>query len=314
MIKKIISCPYQLIHAIRSLIYDCGLVKRYKLPVCTIAIGNYSFGGTGKTPMTIFLAEYLARCSLRVAVLTRGYKSTIAKYPLILNSQDKNYPSGLGDEVLEMLSHFSRNNLCIHVAVDANRYRAGLELLALTEIDVFILDDGLQHLPLARDLNLLLINTQEQGYLRELPVLAKQKADYVIYTKADDRWIGHNTQSNVLKYKIHLRGKVNPDKPYTIMTAIGDPNSFISMVEQYLADNKLMNGKESIQKIIYKDHHNFSINEVTRVLSLGTNIICTAKDFVKIPEQYRDQIILAELELELIPETLLEEIYLRVTQ
>lgn len=327
MIKTILSLPYQLVHSLRCLLYDWGICKQKKLPAYTISIGNLSFGGTGKTPVTIAIAKYLNDQGLKVCVLTRGYKGKTKNYPMTIECSkfevrgSKKFPSNLeppiskqiGDEPTEMLQAFKDTNIIL--TIDPNRYRGGEITSQKYPIDVFILDDGMQHLGLARDLEIVLKNINESGFMREFP-WAEHKADHVIYTKVDEAWINKNKDSkNFAKFNLALTQKLHPQDSLGVLTGVADPNSLMKMLKNELAGQGFQT--EQLEKIVtrfYPDHHFFSLGEVKEVLALGMNIITTEKDLVRIPGEYQDRFVVAKLELEFGPKSLLQDLYKGVTK
>ena len=139
---------------LRVRLYETGLLRQERLRASVISIGNISWGGTGKTPFTIWLAGRLQARGLRVSILTRGYGRTSRERVKIL-------PPGTspkaaladGDEVQLYLRHL---NLPIGIA--SSRHEAGKLLEEKFPVDVHLLDDGFQHLRLARNLDLVLVD------------------------------------------------------------------------------------------------------------------------------------------------------------
>lgn len=304
--KQIISIPYQIAHAFRSSLYDLKILKQKKLPAYTISIGNISFGGTGKTPITIAIAKHLAEQGFKVAVLTRGYKSKGPK-PIILSSNSNPKPEEIGDEAMEMFNAF-KNISNIILGVDPNRYRAATNLYESFKAQVFILDDGLQHLQVQRDLEIILKNINENGFYRELP-LAYNKADYIIHTKVTDNWIKENYNKVSAKFNLSLTKSLHHGTNLGVFTAIGDPDSLIKDLQDHLCEQGFSEKDlEKIEKRIFPDHHSFTLGEVMEVLALGINVISTQKDLVKIPNEYRDKFIGTALEIEFQPKDFLVEL------
>jgi tetraacyldisaccharide 4'-kinase len=156
----------------RAWLYAQGTLKQKRLNRPVISVGNLTVGGTGKTPMVIWLAERLLAEGKRVGILTRGYKGR----------------AGTSDEIELMKFRLQQKPF---FGVGADRYEQGHKLEA--NVDVFLLDDGFQHLRLARDVNILLIDMAQPlakqvmlptGRLRE-PVSAMNRADLLIFTRTE---------------------------------------------------------------------------------------------------------------------------------
>lgn len=167
-----LSLLYGRITQLRGWLYEKGILKAKKLPRPVISVGNLTVGGTGKTPMVIWLAERLLAEGKRVGILSRGYKGS----------------GGSSDEIELMRFRLRERAL---FGVGANRYEQGKELAA--KVDVFLLDDGFQHLQLARDVNILLIDAAQPlakqtmlptGRLRE-PISAMTRADVLVFTRTE---------------------------------------------------------------------------------------------------------------------------------
>jgi tetraacyldisaccharide 4'-kinase len=154
--------------------YAKGLLKQKRLAKPVISVGNLTVGGTGKTPMVIWLAERLVAEGNRVGILNRGYKGA----------------GGSSDEIELMRSRLAPSRSAnVLFGVGANRFKQGRRLE--TKVDVFLLDDGFQHLELARDLDLLLLDASQPlarqkllptGRLRE-PLSAMERADVLVFTR-----------------------------------------------------------------------------------------------------------------------------------
>ena len=148
--------------AIRRELYRRGFYKQETLPVPVIVVGNVMVGGVGKTPITMALVNHLKAQGLRVGVLSRGYgrktSSTLAVSP---KSQSLN----VGDEPLLIA-----RSCQVPVFVGNSRVDAGLALLSLhRDVQVLVCDDGLQHGPLARDLELCVFDERGVGNGHMLP-------------------------------------------------------------------------------------------------------------------------------------------------
>lgn len=167
-----------------------GILKSRKLPVPVISVGNLTLGGTGKTPTVLWVAETLARHGKKPAILSRGYGSE-APDEINVVSDGRTLlmdPVSAGDEPAMMAQRLPQ----VPILTGVVRYRAGLHALEKLDVDCFVLDDGFQHLPLARDLNLLLLDHKQPfgngnvfpaGELRE-PLTALDRAQFVVVTRS----------------------------------------------------------------------------------------------------------------------------------
>jgi len=180
---------YGLAMGLRARLYAAGLLPSHRLPRPVVSVGNLTMGGTGKTPATAWLARYFLARGKRVAVLTRGYGSSAGREPAVVSDGERLFlsPAEAGDEPCLL----ARTVPGLLVVVGRDRYRAGLLALEQLAPDLFLLDDGFQHLRLARDLNLLLLDSRRPfgsgrvfpaGLLRE-PMTAVRRSDLVLCTR-----------------------------------------------------------------------------------------------------------------------------------
>jgi len=172
-------------------IYHYGLRPVHQLPCAVISIGNLIAGGTGKTPMTHYIAILYQSLGYEVVVISRGYRGRAERcggvvsdgVTLLMSSENG------GDEPVLLASVLPG----IPVIVGRDRFRSGLLGIDQFQPDVILLDDGFQHHKLKRDLDILLLDgcrpfgnghLLPRGKLRELPT-AIQRADAVILTRTD---------------------------------------------------------------------------------------------------------------------------------
>ncbi|WP_312934039.1 tetraacyldisaccharide 4'-kinase [Pseudomonas sp.] len=162
-----------------------GQRPAYRAPVPVIVVGNLTVGGTGKTPMILWLIEHCRQRGLRAGVVSRGYGAKPPELPWRVEAQQ---PAELaGDEPLLIVQRTG-----VPLMIDPDRSRAVQALLAAEPLDLILSDDGLQHYRLARDLELVLIDAARglgnrrclpAGPLRE-PVERLQAVDAVLYNGA----------------------------------------------------------------------------------------------------------------------------------
>lgn len=186
------SLVYALIQQLRAALYRIGLLNSMRLPCPVISIGNLTVGGTGKTPVTAHIARLLLAQGYRVAVLSRGYGGSLEGTCVVVSdgATVMVQPEQCGDEPYLLASTIPG----LMVITGSDRHAAGLMALEQLSPDLFLLDDGFQHLRLQRDLNILLLDynrpfgngwTLPGGLMRE-PRPAAQRADLVIQTRCPD--------------------------------------------------------------------------------------------------------------------------------
>lgn len=295
---RLLSHPYALILRLRALGYRLGLLRSYRLPCPVISVGNITLGGTGKTPMTARLAADLIARGRRVAVLSRGYGGS-ANGELMIVSDGKSIlvpPEQSGDEPY-LLAQMVPG---LMVVIGADRYRAGLLALRELKPDLFILDDGFQHLRLKRDLDILLVDartpfangyTLPAGFLRE-PASAAQRADLVAYTRCGEPgfprlfpdkpccWTSHGI-SGLMPLAGGEAGGFAPLKGarVTAFSGIAAPGSFFDLLEGA--------GVPLTATISFPDHVAYGEEELAAILRLkqasrSSFLVTTQKDAVKL--------------------------------
>ena len=227
VLLTLLSLVYGLILRLRVLAYESGLFRSRRLPRPVVAVGNLTVGGTGKTPMTAYLARWFMERGKRVAILSRGYGGSMAGKVRIVDDGRTTLlsPDEAGDEPYLLASSLPG----VMVVIGADRYRAGCLALDRLNADIFILDDGFQHLRLKRDLNLLLLDcckpfgsgrTLPAGTLRE-PVTAAKRADLVIFTRCNGNEPAYATDKPWCAASHRLTGALPPEG--------GEPVSFRSL-------------------------------------------------------------------------------------
>jgi tetraacyldisaccharide 4'-kinase len=167
-----LSVLYGQIVRLRAALYARGTLKQQRLNRPVISVGNLTVGGTGKTPMVIWLTERFLAEGKRVGILSRGYKGS----------------GGTSDEI-ELMKYRLRKQALFGVGPD--RFVSGKKLEP--NVDLFLLDDGFQHLQLARDVDILLLDASQPlarqmmlptGRLRE-PISAMDRADILVFTRVE---------------------------------------------------------------------------------------------------------------------------------
>jgi tetraacyldisaccharide 4'-kinase len=264
----------------RRALYSRGWLQSRSLRSPVISVGNLTVGGTGKTPMVLWLAQRFLAQGKKVAVLTRGYKGS----------------QGSSDEI-EMLKRRLQNKVLFGVGPD--RFASGTRLESENEIDLFLLDDGFQHLQLARDLDILMLDGSRKlktewllpaGELRE-PIAACRQADILIVSRKFERPVteakdAHSlsifyAQTRLLGFRRFGSGpeekylsELGPG-PFVAFCGIGNSEAFFDDLCRWhvpVAD-----------KTKFPDHHRYSPGEVAKLCVLvrthaATGLVTTEKD------------------------------------
>lgn len=283
-----LSALWGLAVGIRNRRFDRGEgVTRARVPV--ISVGNLAVGGTGKTPMTAWLAARLAAAGRRPAIVTRGYGGRAGAGPM-----DVSHGSGPlvdartgGDEPVLLAT------LTTAVVVAGSDRIAGAERAVELGADVVVLDDGFQHRRIARDLDVVLLDAERPfgngrllpaGPLRE-PASAIARAGIVVLT----RWNGEPAPSGVKAPIVRSRHReagfrdaagravATPARAFAVC-GIARPESFLGSLREA--------GVEIAGSRSFPDHHPFREGEIREIAhgarDRGAAIVTTMKDLVRL--------------------------------
>ncbi len=297
------SAAYGGLCRLRAFLYRTGMFRQKHLNAYVISVGNLTTGGTGKTPLTLFLATQWLKHGYRVGIVSRGYKGRYRGGPLqVFPAADGDGtgmgPSLVGDEPYLMASRLP----AVPVVISKNRYRGGRWLIENFKSEIILLDDGFQHLSLYRDLNLLLVDAKHpgdkllpQGRLRE-PWLAARRADVIIATRVEHLSPPLIQQMRSFRHPI-LRcrfipseviqlhtGEVRPltdivGVPIVAFSGIGNPEAFMDSLKTIGADVK--------QHVVFPDHFAYRQETIDTINRTGavtgaSRFITTEKDAVKV--------------------------------
>ena len=187
-----LATAYQAASLLRLYAYRSGFFRRYKAPIPVISVGNLTVGGTGKTPITIDIAQRLIEAGYKPAILSRGYKrQSAADYVIVSDGQKILVPcQDAGDEPYLI----ARSVAKAVVIVGAERAKTAQIASSQYGCNIIVLDDGFQHLQIVRDLDIVLIDYNDDleklrvlptGRLRE-PLGALARASCVVITKVPE--------------------------------------------------------------------------------------------------------------------------------
>ncbi|MBI5904466.1 MAG: tetraacyldisaccharide 4'-kinase [Deltaproteobacteria bacterium] len=285
---------------VRRRLYSSGFLRGERLPRPVVSVGNLSLGGAGKTPHVIHLARWLTERGRRVAILSRGYGRATRGVRWVSDGEGRIGGSAeCGDEPVLM----ARRLPGIPVAVGESRAAAGREILARRPVDVFLLDDGFQHLPLQRDFDLLLVDcprgirghgTAPFGPLREPPSHARF-ADGLVVTKCPDAAAGEAVARSV-PVRAGCPSATSRFTPGEIVGAAGrEIPDFPPGAELFGFSGLARNGqfRETLAAagfrvrgfIGFPDHHAYGHRDLARIAreSAGLPVLTTEKDAVRLP-------------------------------
>lgn len=262
--------------SVRRLAYASGILPVRQVAVPVIVVGNITAGGTGKTPLTIWMADYLKQNKYHPGVISRGYGGGVKQWPQQVRP-DSN-PALVGDEpvLIAQRTH-------VPVAISPNRYIAAKALVEHMHCDVLLCDDGLQHYALFRNIEIAIVDGDRRfgngrslpaGPLRE-PVGRLKTVDMVV----SNGNMGRN--QHLMEYvPLKLRSLRDEDKRCDLesfagkcvhaVAGIGNPNRFFSLLR-----SKQIN----IIKHAFPDHYPYQAEDL--LFGDDLPVVMTEKDAVK---------------------------------
>lgn len=305
--------PFGIIHLwvviLRNKLYDWGVFKKKRLMKPVISVGNIQMGGTGKTPMTITLLANLQNKGMNVGVLSRGYKRNSSEEVIIVKPDSESRKASwesIGDEPAIILENITNSAL----GIGADRWQVGKKMLEETAVDLFLMDDGLQHRKLHRDLDICLIDVtrwQSHPFLFPFSYLRDSKSSLkrchaVVLTKSGNGTAKAEKLRNEIrdKYQIPVfEGELEPQGVIRIQDGIkidlaelsaqkvaafcgiANPDYFFATLKQI--------GIELVNQKRYRDHHNYTRDDLDYLVGIikeaGVEaVITTEKDATKLKE------------------------------
>ena len=149
---------YDKVVTLRNLLFDHGVLRIHRLNCPVISVGNLAIGGTGKTPMVVWLASLFSQEGYRVGIVSRGYGGVESGRVIVVSDGENILPEQTisGDEPLMLARRLSG----IPVLCSTKRVRAGKAAIEKFNCNALILDDGFQHRYLARDLDIVMLDSK----------------------------------------------------------------------------------------------------------------------------------------------------------
>jgi tetraacyldisaccharide 4'-kinase len=269
--------PFRLVLDVRERLYRSGILRTRRLAHPVISIGNLTLGGTGKTPLTIFLAEKLSASGFRPVILSRGYRRTTRGCLIVSRGQGAVTSwQQAGDEPYLMAQRLAGRAA---VVVGESRYLAGVLAQREKLGNLFLLDDGFQHLQLHRDVDIVAIDPEEWLQGEKLLPTGRWREPRSAIGRAHAACIQGTTTLDlpVAQFAVHL--EADPTEPgmwkgrsITAFAGIAKPERFFSMLESQ--------GVQINRRVAFPDHHHYSDQEL---IGLKDEIsVTTEKDFVKL--------------------------------
>lgn len=254
-----------------------AFAKPYRSALPVLCIGGVVVGGSGKTPALHAILKLFHDHKLfeRPVILTRGYGGTL-KGPTLVDPEYHKFEDA-GDEAL-LHAYYAPTIICADRA-------DGARLAEAMDADIILMDDGLQNGTLEKTMSILVAGDMGNGFLlpagplREPLSDALKKCACVISTGG-----GINTDKPIFKSKLQIISEHDKSIPYYAFAGLGNPKKFKKTLEE---NGFKLNGFES-----FADHNPYKSADMERLLqrARGAALITTEKDFVRIPESYRDKI------------------------
>ena len=293
----------------RGFLYDFGILKSHKAQAPVVSVGNITAGGTGKTPVLIFLGQFYAERGKKVGILTRGYGRKSKGQILVTGEHASLAPEEIGDE--PCLIH--RELKKIPIAVDKIRWKGANALSQKMTVAAFLLDDGFQYRAIRKQVEIVVLDAAQPfgnlrllpaGFLRE-PIRSVKRASLIWFTRVNETDNFTETARRFSRYSrapmiesVHQplefrrvdESRVEPKEafsgePVVAFCAIGRPESFRRCLNQLKLNLRAFRE--------YSDHHLFSEKDILDIKNLAKKkgvrfILCTEKDAVKLQKTAPD--------------------------
>lgn len=275
-----VSYLLQMLASRRRQHYIRKVNELWKSPVPVVVVGNINLGGTGKSPLVIWLAQQFRAAGFKPGIVARGYGGNAPQYPFEVTAASK--PSEAGEEAVMI----AERTAC-PVVVDKDRTKAVQKLLVSNACDIVICDDGLQHYALQRDVEIAVLDGKKglgnglcipAGPLREPPGRLRE-VDFVVINGQEsldlpcaathmalkaDAWVNLHT-----KEELAITAWPGSKQVHAV-AGIGNPNRFFDTMRELGFD---------VVEHLFEDHQIYHVSDV--VFSDKLPVVMTEKDAVK---------------------------------
>ncbi|PIA57810.1 hypothetical protein AQUCO_00500021v1 [Aquilegia coerulea] len=321
------SSIYKLALSLRHQFYHLGFFRKHRLPVPVISVGNLTWGGNGKTPMVEFLALLFAKAGISPLLLTRGYAGGDEAKMLQRHLSDTSAKIGVGANRSATAARFLEQHGYLDLQSNARNEKLHTNQEVgvssnLEKIGVVILDDGMQHWRLSRDVEIVMVNGMKPwgnnrliplGPLRE-PLTSLKRADAVVIHHADlvsDRdlkllelmiWEMKNdlpvfftSLSPLCFFEANSRMSKMPlsvvhNRVVLCVSAIGSPDAFVHGIEKL--------GPSHVDRLDFSDHYSIQAKDVEMIkerlrklhdgFGVSPVVMVTEKDYDRDPVILKD--------------------------
>lgn len=340
-VLSLLSLVYLAILKIRFWLYKKGFKKVTQLSLPVVSVGNLTIGGTGKTPILIYLTELLKDRGRRVGIVSRNYKARTQSILKVEPSQGKETTDGqmFGDEPLLI---FQKTQVPVYIG--PRKVETAKEIVRQEKIDVVLVDDGFQHLPLKKNCNILLFDVtqmDEKNYL--LPrgryresIDGYKKSDIIFWTKtnfiSEQQLLALKTKVDFsglqVDWKFELSEIIFPHFPnlnidfrknlvymgkidflsirrFVLISAIARPEYFHKIVQD-------INPKNELFQKTFRDHHQYTDKDLKVILDKPLNFhhfLTTEKDYTKLKDLWPKDVPLGIVKWEIRPNMDDEKLY-----
>jgi tetraacyldisaccharide 4'-kinase len=303
---------YAIIISVRNLFFDKNVFKSKKVNAKVVSVGNITVGGSGKTPLVIYVTDLLKNAGYKVGVLSRGYGRTTNGFVLVSKGDEILTPvEECGDEIFHTALECK-----VAAAVSENRVDGAKKLIDETDINTIVLDDAFQHRWINRDVDIVIIDqsfVNNKCYSSRLMLpTGDLRESFTALTRADAIIINRkflDKEEIINEMKKHFQSKhiftayykaisfvdVMRKIEYSledfkgqdslVVSGIANPQSFLNILNKVDVNTK--------NRIVFKDHKHYRLKEVSRIrkrfyVTNSHSVVTTEKDAVKLSKFNRE--------------------------